>query len=170
MSIKKQDQAETKAHGKLVANRAPERPDLSRLIEESKVKFAAMSPEEKEAMYLAQRQNWAAAEMALDRKTDSSGQTRIIATGDGERTIATEAGDVFSIAHLIAALQSAEEEFNRISCEGVTETRSVADALERAKFFADRGAVAARSALCQVTANQGPAKVDASDIGRALKV
>lgn len=43
-------------------------------------------------------------------------------------------------------LAEAEEEFNRISCEGVTETRSLADAFDRAKSFADRGAVNARAA------------------------
>lgn len=49
--------------------------------------------------------------------------------------------------HLRGALRAAEEEFNRISCEGVTETRSVSDALDRAKAFADRGAIACRRAL-----------------------
>jgi R67 dihydrofolate reductase len=50
-------------------------------------------------------------------------------------------------SHLAGALRAAEEEFNRISCEGVTETRSVSDALDRARAFADRGAAACRSAL-----------------------
>ncbi|OCJ12515.1 hypothetical protein A6U86_05690 [Rhizobium sp. AC27/96] len=47
------------------------------------------------------------------------------------------------------ALGDAEQEFNTISCEGVTETRSVSDALDRAKFFADRGAISARAALSE---------------------
>lgn len=35
-----------------------DRDNLERLIEESKVKVAAMSPEEREAMWETQRQSW----------------------------------------------------------------------------------------------------------------
>ena len=44
-------------------------------------------------------------------------------------------------------LVSAYGEFNRIVCEGVTETRSAADALDRCHLFANRGAIAIRTAL-----------------------
>lgn len=45
------------------------------------------------------------------------------------------------------ALMTAYEEFNRIACERITETRSLAEVVERCHFFADRGAVAIRAAL-----------------------
>lgn len=72
--------------------------------------------------------------------------------GDDDRESAMKDGYAQALAtyqptKLIAAIRAAEEEFNRISCEGVTETRSVSDALDRAKAFADRGAIACRAAL-----------------------
>lgn len=47
----------------------------------------------------------------------------------------------------VKALKEAEEEFNRIACENITETRNLSDVLERIHFFANRGAVAIRSSL-----------------------
>lgn len=167
------EQGATSAKGKLTATPAPERPGLSRLIEESKAKLALMSPEEKEAMFLAQRQSWANGEMGLDRKPGAATETRIMAAIDEARprvAVEPSVGDAASISSLVVALRSAEEEFNRISCEGVTENRSVSDALDRAKAFADRGAVAVRVALSQASAENRSVRVDASDIGRALRV
>lgn len=51
----------------------------------------------------------------------------------------------------VKALREAEAEFNLIACEGVSETRSASDALERVHFFANRGAVAIQSALSSPT-------------------
>ncbi len=50
------------------------------------------------------------------------------------------------------ALMAAYEEFNRIACERITETRSLAEVVERCHFFANRGAVSIRAAL---TAKEG---------------
>ncbi|TAA50920.1 hypothetical protein EXZ48_32330 [Shinella sp. JR1-6] len=45
------------------------------------------------------------------------------------------------------ALMAAYEEFNRIACEDITETRTKTDVLERVHFFANRGATDIRAAL-----------------------
>ncbi|MDW9531923.1 hypothetical protein RWE87_13530 [Sinorhizobium meliloti] len=56
---------------------------------------------------------------------------------------------------LVKALKAAEEEFNRIACEDITETRNVSEALERCKSFADRGAVDTRSAIVAAARKEG---------------
>jgi len=63
------------------------------------------------------------------------------------------------IARLRAALKSAEEELSRIDCEGVTETRSIVDAFERAKFFASRSAASIRAVLASPTVKEGSTDV-----------
>lgn len=44
------------------------RPELDRLVEEAKRRVEAMTPEELEAMWRAQRESWVRGEMGLDRK------------------------------------------------------------------------------------------------------
>jgi Asp-tRNA(Asn)/Glu-tRNA(Gln) amidotransferase B subunit len=114
-------------------------------------------------MFRAQRENWVKAEMQLDRKTEIF-DTRLFA-----QAINTSPQSVTAISTLVSALQSAEEIFNSISCERLTETYSASDALDRAKAFADRGAIDVRFAISKVTSEVSPAKVDASDVGRALR-
>jgi hypothetical protein len=79
------DQSQASGEGKFTAIPAAERPELWRLIEESKAKVALMSPDEKQAMFLEQRQSWVRGEMGLDRKTDSQVETRIMAAIEGAR-------------------------------------------------------------------------------------
>lgn len=55
--------------------------------------------------------------------------------------------DSAEVDGLTKALMAAYEEFNRIACEGVTETRNNTDALERCHTFANRGATSIREAL-----------------------
>jgi hypothetical protein len=172
MMMTAKEQGASSAKGKLTATPAPERPGLSRLIEESKAKLALMSPDEKEAMFLAQRQNWAVGDMGLDRKTGAANETRIMAAIEEARPNASlieqPTFDVASIPSLVEALRFAEMEFNLITCEDVSETKSAADALDRVKAFADLGAIAVREALSGPSS--GGLKVDASDIGRVLRV
>jgi hypothetical protein len=141
-------------------------------IEESKAKVALMSPDEKQAMFLEQRQSWVRGEMGLDRKTDSQVETRIMAAIEGAppnaAVTAQPAFDAVSIPGLVAALRFAEMEFNLISCEDITGDESAADALLRVKAFAGLGAIAVREALSQSTEHSK--KIDASDIGRVLRV
>jgi hypothetical protein len=171
MMMTAKEQGASSAQGKLTAT-APERSGLSRLIEDSKAKLALMSPDEKEAMFVAQKQSWVKGEMGLDRKTGAANETRIMAAIEEARPNASlieqPIFNVASIPSLVAALRFAEMEFNLITCEDVSETKSAADALDRVKAFADLGAIAVREALSGPSS--GGLKVDASDIGRALRV
>jgi hypothetical protein len=171
MMMTAKEQGASSAKGKLTAT-APERSRLSRLIEDSKAKLALMTPDEKEAMFLAQKQSWVKGEMGLDRKTSAANETRIMAAIEEARPNASlieqPIFNVASIPSLVAALRFAEMEFNLITCEDVSETKSAADALERVKAFADLGAIAVREALSGPSS--GGLKVDASDVGRALRV
>ena len=58
-----------------------------------------------------------------------------------------EGEDSAEVDGLTKALMAAYEEFNRIACEFVTETRSASDALDRCHVFANRGASSIRAAL-----------------------
>jgi hypothetical protein len=44
----------------------PERPELDRLLRESAIRFAAMSPEQKREQFRAQRRSWVIGEMMLE--------------------------------------------------------------------------------------------------------
>ncbi len=52
--------------------KCPERPALSRLIEESKAAVAAMTPAEREAMWQAQRESWLRGELAMGSDADEA--------------------------------------------------------------------------------------------------
>lgn len=167
-------EGETAAVTKVInATPAPERPDLDRLIKEARVMVAEMSPEEREAMFAVQGQNWADSEMKLDRKTGSAVETRIMQHVDEAHKATvpvTPVDDASLIAILVAGLKAAQQEFNVIACEGVTETRSLSDAFERAQAFANRGAVSVGKVLATLSVEAWSREVDAADIGRALKV
>ena len=64
---------------------SPQDAELSALIEESKVRVADMSDEERQAMYRAQQESWVRGEMAigLDRQ-EREARAALIAQAEGE--------------------------------------------------------------------------------------
>ena len=74
---------------------------------------------------------------------EKCGEPPIETKADLRATIAEQAK---VIEGLREALAEAESEFYRIDCEKVTQTQNMAQALDRAKLYAMRGAKSARAA------------------------